>query len=55
MYLRFHISQLQPYSEGGATLNPPDTIVTAVEEEKYKVESILKHRQWGQAMEYLVH
>ena len=55
MHLIFHISLLQPYSAGGATLVPTDSIVTAGAEEEYEGESILRHRWRGWAMEYLVH
>ena len=55
MHPAFHISLLQSYSIGGATLGPPDPILTAGEEEEYKLESILKHQRHGQATEYLVH
>ena len=53
--IQVFISLLQLYLAGGATLGPPDPIVTAGEEEEYKVKSILRHRWWGQVMEYLVH
>ena len=36
-------------------MDPPDPSVTAGAEEEYKVESILRHRQQGPVMEYLVH
>ena len=45
MHLTFHVSLLQTYSAGGATLGPPDPIVTAGAEEEYEVESILRHCQ----------
>ena len=35
-------------------MGPPDPLVTANEEEEYKVESILRHRWQGLAIEYLV-
>ena len=36
-------------------MGPSDPIVTAGEEEEYEVEIILRHCQWGQVTEYLVH
>ena len=54
MHPSFHVSILQLYPAGGATLGPPDPIVTSGSEEEYEVESILKHHQRRQAMEYLV-
>ena len=36
-------------------MGPPDTIVTASDQEKQQVESTLRHFQRGGAMEYLVH
>ena len=36
-------------------MGPPDSIVTAGEEEEYEVESILRHCWQGQVAEYLVH
>ena len=44
--MTFHVSLLQPYSGGGATLGPLDPIVTTGKEEEYKVENILRHCQW---------
>ena len=35
-------------------MGPPNPIVTTIKEEEYEVESILRHPQWGGAMEYLV-
>ena len=55
MHPIFHVSLLQPYSAGGATLGPPDPIVNAGAKEEYEVESILRHRQRGLVMECLVH
>ena len=52
MHPTFHISLLQLYSAGGATLGPPDPIVTAGEEEEYEVESILRHCRRGRVIEY---
>ena len=36
-------------------MGPPDLIVTAGAEEEYEVESILRHRRWGQVIEYLLY
>ena len=51
MHPNFYIFLLQLYSVGGATLGPHDPIVSAGEEEEYKVESILRHcwrgEQWN--------
>ena len=44
MHPTFHISLLQLYLAKGASLGPPDPIVTVGAEEKYEVESFLKHR-----------
>ena len=55
MHPTFHVSLLQPYSAGGATLGPPDPIVTAGTKDEYEVESILRHCRRGQVTEYLVH
>ena len=55
MHPTFHISLLQLFSVGGATLGLPDSIVTSSEEEEHEVESILRHRQGGQKAECLVH
>ena len=36
-------------------MGPPGPILTAAVEEEYEVVSTLRHHQWGQAMEYLLH
>ena len=55
MHPAFHVSPLKPHSARGATLGPPDPIVTAGEEEEYEVESILRHYWWVRVIEYLIH
>ena len=47
MFIQLFISLYCDHKQQGATLGPPNPIVTAGEEEEYEVGSILRHCWWG--------